>query len=184
MTDLTNFYNIYADLSQSAYNNRHDLDGNRYNFANGLREGQQEALSNRDSVPFTFSGAKDSSGNDISSVHLQPAIKISTHTYTSLPNPNDSYYNPNMQEVQRNVMSNFSTGFNSYLVTDQKELKNTTQAYLAVRGSDAAGVKIENWHADITDWLKNDAVFALTNTQIPQADDAYQALKTFREEAV
>ncbi|GAB2026229.1 hypothetical protein [Lactovum odontotermitis] len=179
MTDLTNYSNIYADLAQSAYTGRKDPNGIWNNFAQpkNWTDNQIEALSNGDSVPFTFSGAKDSSGNDVSSVHLQPAIKISTHTYTSLPNPNDSYYNPNMQEVQRNVMSNFSTGFNSYLVTDQKELKDTTQAYLAVRGSDAAGVKIENWHADITDWLKNDAVFALTNTQIPQADDAYQALK-------
>ncbi|GAB2026215.1 hypothetical protein [Lactovum odontotermitis] len=94
MTELTSYTNVYADLAQSAYINRKNLEGKKYNFANGLSREQKDALATDKSASFTFPNAKDSSGNDVSSVHLQSAIKISTHTYTSLPTLNDSYYNP------------------------------------------------------------------------------------------
>ena len=40
MTNLAGYSNIYADLAQSAYQDRRNLSGIRYNFANGLNPGQ------------------------------------------------------------------------------------------------------------------------------------------------
>ncbi|GAB2026225.1 hypothetical protein [Lactovum odontotermitis] len=85
MANLANYSNLYADLAQAAYTKR------PISFPDGEKFGGK----------FDFSklpnGNKLLGGDQLPNngiVHLQPAIKISTHIYTSLPNPNDSYYNP------------------------------------------------------------------------------------------
>ncbi|WP_460022072.1 hypothetical protein [Lactovum odontotermitis] len=66
---------------------------------------QQDALNSGNAAKYNFSqNIVDKDGNITTQggtnlpndgiVYLQPAIKTLTPTYTSLPNPNDSYYNP------------------------------------------------------------------------------------------
>jgi thioesterase domain-containing protein len=63
-------------------------------------------------------------------------------------------------------------GFNAYFVTDTPTLNQDTKAtYLAIRGSDGGSIK------NLNDWVANDINFALTNSYIPQAKLANQALK-------
>ncbi|GAB2026219.1 hypothetical protein [Lactovum odontotermitis] len=107
MTNFPNFENIYANLAESAYT------GGRPNSFGILTKQQQQIINSGLSARFNFSQSKtvqirkDENGAPIFQttqggtnlpndgiVYLQPAIKISTHTYTSLPNPNDSNYNP------------------------------------------------------------------------------------------
>ncbi|GAB2026227.1 hypothetical protein [Lactovum odontotermitis] len=89
MTDLVNYTNIYADLAQAAYTGRTvsfpdgtSIRGNKYSISVRKVNGEE--------VPLL--GGENLSNKGI--VYLQPAIKIPTHTYSSLPTLNDSNYNP------------------------------------------------------------------------------------------
>ncbi|GAB2026603.1 alpha/beta hydrolase [Lactovum odontotermitis] len=82
-----------------------------------------------------------------------------------LPNNGIVYLQPDTP-----IMSDKVTGFNSYFVTNQKTLKDTTQAYFVVRGSD--GIALDS----MNDWVLNDAAFALVDVVVPQALYAKDAL--------
>jgi hypothetical protein len=78
MSDLTSYGNIYANLAQSTYNGRKDLNGNPHNFVDGLTKKQKKKLSTAESVSFYFPNAKDAYGNDASKVYLQPDPTVKT----------------------------------------------------------------------------------------------------------
>ncbi|GAB2026221.1 hypothetical protein [Lactovum odontotermitis] len=82
MTDLDKYSNFYADLAQGAYTGRPV-----HKMLAKPDDNQLSSLNKNGYAEYNFGGGTKS-------VYLQPAIKISTHIYTSFPNPNDSYYNP------------------------------------------------------------------------------------------
>lgn len=173
MTDLTNYGNIYANLSQSSYNGRKNLNGNPYNFANALTKRQQKKLQKGKSVEFNFNKAKDFYGNDASKVFLQPdpTVKVvkdeTALSFPILASPIAS------STYHKGLLTDEKAGFNAYFVTDTPKLNEKTKnAYFVTRGSDAAGVNTLN------DWWSNNASFTLKDAYIPQAQLATKALQT------
>ena len=185
MSDLPNFNNIYANLAESAYTGRPN------NFPPGsYREKEKFYDYSTDStykhksgeVSFTKGGTNLPEGLDVDGnkkegiVYLQPdpTLKITDKTITTqVPKINGGYETQTYitGERQKGLLTDSDAGFNAYFVTDTPKLnKDTKKAYLAIRGSDA--MSIDN----LNDWVGNDANFVLTNSYIPQAKLANQAL--------
>ncbi|GFH43283.1 hypothetical protein Hs30E_18340 [Lactococcus hodotermopsidis] len=165
MTNLNNNSNIYADLAQAAYKDRpiqFPYSSTKWN------DEQKEAFNNKESAPFDF--------KEGGIVYLQPdpTLKVTDKTMTTqVPKMNGGYETQThiTGEKQKGLLTDSEAGFNAYFVTDTPKLnKETKQTYLAIRGSDAIGLDTLN------DWIGNDANFALTNSYIPQAKLANQAL--------
>jgi hypothetical protein len=168
MSNLENFNNIYADLAESAYNNRPKNFPPEENSKEWVRfDFSQDAIDNKTGEVLVKGGMNlPSKGN----VYLQPTIKDPSVKikYTGQGSAVDEL----TKELEsRSVFDNAATGFNSYFVTDTKHPKDASQAYLAVRGSDAVALSTLN------DWWSNNAKLTLSNTEIPQAKDAQKALQ-------
>ncbi|MFD2306964.1 hypothetical protein ACWOC9_18265 [Enterococcus termitis] len=78
MADLENSSNIYADLDQSAYTGRP-----RPFPYNSLLGKQKNKIDSNESVKFNFLNAKDTHGNSIDTVYLQPDNTVKTVTEKS-----------------------------------------------------------------------------------------------------
>lgn len=174
MANLDNFTNIYADLAQSAYNNRKDSNGDIYNFANGLTDNQKEKLDANQSVKFDFPGAQDMNKNKIDTVYLQPDNTVKTVT--------EQKFFGKDKEYQKGLLTDEKAGYNSYYVTDTPTLNSeTTHTYFATRGSDGLPSKLSDvkkgWVGNnMNDWVDNNLAF-VENSYIPQAQLANEAMK-------
>ena len=187
MNDLSNFNNIYANLAESAYNDR----PNPFPYES-LKRKKKNILNSGESLQFDFSQDttfKHSDGNESfvkggknlpnkGVVYLQPDKTLHAEpiksTY-SVPKVNGGYEQvpyDTLKTYQKGLLTDEKAGFNAYFVTDTAKLNNDTkQTYLAIRGSDGASI------SSLNDWVSNDANFTLTDTYIPQAKLANQALQ-------
>ncbi|MCJ1995231.1 alpha/beta hydrolase [Lactococcus piscium] len=174
MSNLVNFNNLYANLAESAYNNRPK---NFPSKNNKLKESYidyaQDHINKKTKLVET-KGGTHLPNNGI--VYLQPDKTLHTEevkTTLQVPNPNGGYHKESYvtSRYQKGLLTDEKAGFNAYFVTDSPTLsQETKQTYLAIRGSDGFGLNTLN------DWVGNDANFALTNAYIPQAKLANQAL--------
>lgn len=182
MSNLENFNNVYANLSESAYNGRPMSISHE-----SLKNNQKSILDSGQPLQFNYSdNALDKKGkvlvrggrnlpND-GVVYLQPDKTLHTEkvqTNLQVPNPNGGNHTESYvtSTYQKGVLTDEKAGFNAYFVTDTPKLNNETkETYLAVRGSDSFGLDTLN------DWVENDGNFALRNAYIPQAKLANQAL--------
>ena len=187
MNDLSNFNNIYANLAESAYNDR----PNPFPYES-LKRKKKNILNSGESLQFDFSQDttfKHSDGNESfvkggknlpnkGVVYLQPDKTLHAEpiksTY-SVPKVNGGYEQvpyDTLKTYQKGLLADEKAGFNAYFVTDTAKLDETTrQTYLTIRGSDGASI------SSLNDWVSNDANFTLTDTYIPQAKLANQALQ-------
>lgn len=127
VTNLKNVSDITTDLSQGAYTGRPK--GMMLSTPDAK---QQSELRENGYATYQFPGAKDSSGNDGSTVYLQPD--------------------------KTGVMSNNDTGFQSYLVTNQSDPHQSTQVYFVVRGSDGMTVNNPDWYQNDVPFATNHIV--------------------------
>lgn len=174
MSNLENFNNLYANLAESAYNDR----PNNFPELSNMRKEQKIDFSkhyvNRKTKLVETKGGTHLPNNGI--VYLQPDKTLHTEevkTTLQVPNPNGGYHKESYvtSRYQKGLLTDEKAGFNAYFVTDSPTLsQDTKQTYLAIRGSDGFGLNTLN------DWVENDANFALTNAYIPQAKLANQAL--------
>lgn len=178
-TNLPNFNNIYANLAESAYTDRPK------SFAQkDLDSKTKSSLDSGKSVKFNYS----------EDYIDERTHKIGTQGGTNLPNDGIVYLQPDptlhmeeirhvvrdvcgdyrwevMKRYQKGLLTDEMAGFNAYFATDTPKLNSETkETYLTIRGSD--GIRIENFN----DWVENDGNFALTNSYIPQAKLANEAL--------
>ena len=163
MTNLRTFNNLYIDLSQSAYEDR------PYSFYNRLLYTDDYADMNFSNTyeknTETIAGGKSLPNNGIVYVHKDKTVQTVTE-FTSLGNE---------YEYKKGLLSNEQDGFNSYFLTDTPELsKDTRNAYLAVKGSDAPSFK--NVDAIRNDWLGNNYRFVLHDEYIQQGKLVEEAL--------
>lgn len=162
MTNLDNFSNIYATLSQSSYPNRRNMFGEIYNFADLSTEMTKKSKESNNSVLFKFPNAKDAHGNDMSKSYLQ-LDKLKTMKEKNWLGKEKSY--------QKGMLTDEKAGYNSYYVTDTPTLNSdTTHTYFTTRGSDAMALNMVN------DWVENNSSFILFNVYIPQAKLATKAM--------
>ena len=175
MSNLENFNNIYANLAESAYNNRPN---NFPPFSKSQVETPYDF--SKDYVDKKTDKVEVKGGTNLPNkgiVYLQPDRTLKTvevKTNLQVPNPNGGYHTESYAtgSYQKGLLTDEKAGFNAYFVTDTAKLNNDTeQTYLAIRGSDSASISTLN------DWVSNDANFALTNTYIPQAKLANLALQ-------
>lgn len=173
MSNLENFNNMYANLAQSAYNGRPKNfppknEKNKEQYFNFSKD-----VTDKDGK--TTLGGKNLPNNGVVYLQPDPTLKTVEETATYMtPNINGGYTTSTYvkNSYQEGLLTNEKAGFNAYFITDTPTLnKNTKETYLAIRGSDAAGLDTLN------DWVANDANFALTNSYIPQAKLANKALK-------
>jgi Protein of unknown function (DUF2974). len=178
MSDLSNFNNIYANLSESAYGDRpNNFPPNSNKKKEQIYDFSVNSTYKHKSGEVSFTqGGKNLPNNGV--VYLQPDKTLHAEpiksTY-SVPKVNGGYEQvpyDTLKTYQKGLLTDEKAGFNAYFVTDTAKLNNDTkQTYLAIRGSDGASI------SSLNDWVSNDANFALTNTYIPQAKLANQALQ-------
>nr|WP_258151737.1 hypothetical protein [Enterococcus faecalis] len=73
MSDLANYYNVYANLSQASYKGRPQSKS-----LAKLDDNQLKEMEIKKHATFHFPNAKDAHGNDASTVYLQPDNAIKT----------------------------------------------------------------------------------------------------------
>ena len=148
MNNLNNFNNIYLNLSQSAYEIR------PLNF--------YKALTDK-----TLMDEQDSVRRDYSKEYKDPQIKIEGGK--NLPNNGNVYVHKDQHTriapkltghvvifEKKGLLSDIDEGFNSYFLTDTRELNGDTKnAYLAVKGSDGIGL------FSLNDWIGNNFPFTM-----------------------
>ena len=166
MTDsnLKDYDNFYANLSQSAYRGRPNT-LSRYNNAVNwtLIDYSQDIDDDGEITP----GGKHLPHNG--RVYLQPDPELHTVEDTiklQVGDPGGGVHQeePPIKLYQKGLLTDEKAGFNAYYLTDTPTLtKDTTKTYMAIRGSDA--ISYENWN----DWIDNDAKFALNHIHTPQA---------------
>lgn len=163
MSNLSTFNNFYLNLSQSAYEDRPNSFYKRLNkvenaayfdFSKEYKDSQ-----------IKIEGGKNLPNEGVVYVHKDNTIQTVTE-YTSLGNK---------YEYKKGLLSNEQDGFNSYFLTDTPELsKDTRNAYLAVKGSDAPS--FENIDAIRNDWLGNNYRFVMHDEYIQQGKLVEEAL--------
>lgn len=156
------------NLSQSAYEDR------PLSFFKALKDKvliEDEEFALRDfskdyqEEGINIPGGKNLPNNGIVYVHKDKTVQTVTE-FTSLGNEYD---------YKKGLLSNEQDGFNSYFLTDTPELsKDTRNAYLAVKGSDAPGFK--NLDAIRNDWLGNNYRFVMHDEYIQQGKLVEEAL--------
>lgn len=163
MSNLKTFNNLYISLSQSAYEDR------PRNFDKQLQvdDAPVEIVYSRGytDTEVEIAGGKNLPNNGIVYVHKDTTVQTVTE-FTSLGNE---------YEYKKGLLSNEQDGFNAYFLTDTPELnKDTKNAYLAVKGSDAPSFK--NLDAIRNDWLGNNYRFVLHDEYIQQGKLVEEAL--------
>lgn len=155
MNNLTNFNNLYFNLSQSTYEDR------PYSYYELLQNSEKFV-----SVNYSWDyhengekiyGAKNLPNNGIVYVHKDK------NTRNVLKNtPIGPFFD------KKPLLSDEEEGFNSYFLTDTPELnKDTKNAYLAVKGSDFPS--LDNLYIPLlNDWLGNNYPFVMNDEYIPQ----------------
>ncbi|EGO5073345.1 hypothetical protein P782_2312 [Enterococcus faecalis FL2] len=73
MSDLVNYYNVYANLSQASYKGRPQSKS-----LAKLDDNQLKEMEIKKYATFHFPNAKDAHGNDASTVYLQPDNTVKT----------------------------------------------------------------------------------------------------------
>ena len=163
MNDLTNFNNLYFNLSQSTYEDRpysyykRLQNSEKFVRVNYSRDYQEEGKN--------IYGGKNLPNNGIVYVHKDK------NTRNVLKNtPNGPFFD------KKPLLSDEEEGFNSYFLTDTPELnKDTKNAYLAVKGSDFPS--LDNLYIPlINDWLGNNYRFVLHDEYIPPGKLVEEAL--------
>lgn len=180
MTNLKKFNDMYANLTESAYNNR----PNPFTQEQ-LNDKQKDNLNEGKAVLFDFS--KDAYDRDENltkgginlpndgKVYLQPDKTVTKQVTNTIqtPRPNGGY---NTEKVTSTFETNLSqdkfTGFNSYFVTDNSSINESKETYFVTRGSDS----YESLHDLQTDWIRNNGTFTLFDSYIPQAKVATKAM--------
>lgn len=156
LNNLKEFNNIYVNLAQSTY------EGRPANFEEKLEATEEDVAYLNYSEKY---GGKNLPNNGIVYVHKDKTVQTVTE-FTSLGNE---------YEYKKGLLSNEQDGFNSYFLTDTPELsKDTRNAYLAVKGSDAPSFK--NVDAIRNDWLGNNYRFVLHDEYIQQGKLVEEAL--------
>lgn len=163
MSNLKTFNNLYISLSQSAYEDR------PRNFDKQLQvdDAPVEIVYSRGytDTEVEIAGGKNLPNNGIVYVHKDTTVQTVTE-FTSLGNE---------YEYKKGLLLNEQDGFNAYFLTDTLELnKDTKNAYLAVKGSDAPSFK--NLDAIRNDWLGNNYRFVLHDEYIQQGKLVEEAL--------
>lgn len=162
MSDLKTFDNLYASLSQSAYEDR------PRNFKERASEdvpGEINYAENYEEDKIKIDGGKNLPNNGIVYVHKDKTIQTVIEM-TSLDNE---------YEYQKGLLLNEQDGFNAYFLTDTLELnKDTKNAYLAVKGSDVPSFK--NFDAIRNDWLGNNYRFVMHDEYMQQGKLVEEAL--------
>jgi len=161
MSNLTNFYNLYATLAQSAYLGRtrsyeEYLDSDlisMFDYSNTYKDNNNMIIS----------GGKNLPNNGV--LYLQKDQTIENFTV--------DIGGQTPVEYSRELLRNKEMGFSSYYLTDTKNLDHETKnVYLSIRGSDAFGPN------SLNDWLDNNLIFTMKDSFIPQGFLAYNAIKT------
>lgn len=160
---MQNFNNLYASLAQSAYEDRPN------GFLQLLEQDDMSVWMNYSEDSYKDGhntlGGKNLPNNGIVYVHKDTTVQTVTE-FTSLGNE---------YEYKKGLLSNEQDGFNAYFLTDTPELnKDTKNAYLAVKGSDAPSFK--NFSAIRNDWLGNNYRFVLHDEYIQQGKLVEEAL--------
>ncbi|MFC4652453.1 Mbeg1-like protein [Lactococcus nasutitermitis] len=179
MSNLQDFNNIYADLAESAYTGKRPnnfppkSNKNTSQYFNFSKPVTKNIGTEKKPVYQTTQGGTTLPNKGV--VYLQPAIKDpdAKNVYTGQGGAVDALAK-NMEA--KSVFDNTSTGFQSYFVTDTAKPKDATQAYLAIRGSDAASLQ------NMNDWTGNNLPFAVGSKEMPQAKDATKAMKAVLKE--
>ena len=163
MSNLSTFNNFYLNLSQSAYEDRPN---SFYNRLNEVENAAYFDFSKEYKDPqIKIEGGKNLPNEGVVYVHKDKTVQTVTE-FTSLGNE---------YEYKKGLLSNEQDGFNSYFLTDTPELsKDTRNAYLAVKGSDAPSLK--NLDAIRNDWLGNNYRFVLHDEYIQQGKLVEEAL--------
>ncbi|OEG09759.1 hypothetical protein BCR25_09625 [Enterococcus termitis] len=168
MANLEKDYNIYADLAQDAYIGREN------NFPyNELKPSQQSKLDSNKSVKFNFSNAKDTHGNSIDSVYLQPDNIVKTVTKKKFFGKDKEY--------QKGLLTDEKACYNSYYLTDTPALNTDTKhTSFTFVGSDALPTNVKDltkgWAGNnLNNWVDNNLVFA-EKGYIPQAKLVIEAM--------
>lgn len=163
MSNLSTFNNFYLNLSQSAYEDRPN---SFYNRLNEVENAAYFDFSKEYKDPqIKIEGGKNLPNEGVVYVHKDTTVQTVTE-FTSLGNE---------YEYKKGLLSNEQDGFNAYFLTDTPELnKDTKNAYLAVKGSDAPSFK--NLDAIRNDWLGNNYRFVLHDEYIQQGKLVEEAL--------
>jgi len=163
MSNLSTFNNFYLNLSQSAYEDRPN---SFYKRLNKVENAAYFDFSKEYKDPqIKIEGGKNLPNEGVVYVHKDKTVQTVTE-YTSLGNK---------YEYKKGLLSNEQDGFNSYFLTDTPELsKDTRNAYLAVKGSDAPS--FENLDAIRNDWLGNNYRFVMHDEYIQQGKLVEEAL--------
>lgn len=162
MNDLTNFNNLYFNLSQSTYEDR------PYSYYKRLQNSEKFARVNysRDyqEEGKNIYGGKKLPNNGIVYVHKDKNTRL-----VPKDTPNGTVF------IKTPLLSDIEEGFNSYFLTDTPELnKDTKNAYLAVKGSDVPS--LNNVWPLVNDWLGNNYRFTMHDEYIPQGKIVAEAL--------
>ena len=162
MSNLKTFNNIYASLAQSAYEDR------PYSFYSTILDDSGDYFVMDFSLTYdeqteTIIGGKNLPNNGIVYVHKDKTVQIEIEMKSV-----DSEY-----AYKKGLLLNQKDGFNAYFLTDTPELnKDTKNAYLAVKGSDAP----KDIGAIRTDWLGNNYRFVLHDEYTQQGKLVEEAL--------
>lgn len=163
MSNLSTFNNFYLNLSQSAYEDRPN---SFYKRLNKVENAAYFDFSKEYKDPqIKIEGGKNLPNEGVVYVHKDKTVQTVTE-FTSVDNE---------YEYKKGLLLNEQDGFNAYFLTDTPELnKDTKNAYLAVKGSDAPS--FENFDAIRNDWLGNNYRFVLHDEYIQQGKLVEEAL--------
>ena len=163
MSNLSTFNNFYLNLSQSA---NEDRPNSFYNRLNEVENAAYFDFSKEYKDPqIKIEGGKNLPNEGVVYVHKDKTVQTVTE-FTSVDNE---------YEYKKGLLLNEQDGFNAYFLTDTPELnKDTKNAYLAVKGSDAPS--FENFDAIRNDWLGNNYRFVLHDEYIQQGKLVEEAL--------
>ncbi|MCJ1977167.1 hypothetical protein GYN17_03500, partial [Lactococcus piscium] len=136
MSNLENFNNLYANLAESAYNDR----PNNFPELSNMRKEQKIDFSkhyvNKKTKLVETKGGTHLPNNGI--VYLQPDKTLENKTeYYIDYSDTDFFGNPQAKKKnsQKGLLTDEKAGFNAYFVTDSPTLsQETKQTYLAIRG--------------------------------------------------
>jgi ribosome recycling factor len=168
MANLKEYFNIYADLAQGAYNGRPQ----KYSFPHDrLTPEKKKEIETKKHATFHFPNAKDAHGNDASTVYLQPDNTVKTIKEKNWVGREKVY--------KKGLLTDEKAGYNSYYVTDTPTLSPKTQhTYFTTRGSDGVSMDVKKgWSGNnLNDWVNNNGSFTLFNAYLPQAKLANEAM--------
>lgn len=170
MSNLTTFDNIYANLSQSAYEDR------PYSFYEQLKDPDEFAEMNY-KITHDYDenkqilGGQNLPNNGVLYVHKDKDI-ITTSSVNQFNITGGKMREETIEiENRSRLLSDDLAGFKAYFLTDTPQLNNDTKnTYIAVKGSDGPGLH------SLNDWIDNDAYFTLHDAYTPQGKLVEEAL--------